>query len=200
LADLPEADPSVRADLNADAERIGWRAMHAELTRIDPAAARKILPNDAQRIQRALEVFRLTGRRLSELQIENVRQTPNEDYLTLVWSPVDRNVLYERIADRFTRMMESGLVDEVQRLYARKDLSRDLPALRAVGYRQLLGHFYGDHSLEEGVRQGIVATRHLARRQLIWLRATSSYEWFNSLELSELARIKDRVAVRLQAG
>lgn len=199
LAELPEANPSVRAKLAERASIEGWPALHAELRGVDPIAAQKILPNDAQRIQRALEVFLVTGRRLSELQLENVRQTPNDNFVPLVWSPGIRAVLYDRIAARFARMLELGFLEEVQRLFARKDLSRDLPALRAVGYRQLLEFFAGDFSLDEAVRRGIIATRHLARRQLIWLRASNTYEWFDSLELSAVARIKDRIANCLQA-
>lgn len=200
IADLPEADSAVRAAINEAAVAAGWPAMHEELRRIDPAAAQKILPNDAQRIQRALEVFRLTGRRLSELQVDNVRQTPNEDFVPLVWSPADRTVLHERIAARFMRMLEQGFLEEVHRLFARKDLSRDLPALRAVGYRQLLGFFHGETSQEEAVRLGIIATRQLARRQLIWLRAGKNYQWFDSLELSAAARIKECVVKCLHAA
>ncbi len=198
LADLPEANPTVRAELNERASRIGWPALHAELMQIDPIAAQKILPHDAQRIQRALEVCRLSGRRLSELQAEGVRQTPSHEYVPLVWSPTDRALLYERIAARFALMMARGFLAEARCLFARKDLSPDLPALRAVGYRQLFGYFSGIYSQEEAVRQAIVATRHLARRQLIWLRASPAFEWFDSLELSANARIKERVANCLQ--
>jgi tRNA dimethylallyltransferase len=200
IADLPEANEAIRAELNHRAADVGWPVMHAELACIDPSAAKKILPNDAQRIQRALEVYRVTGRRLSDLQVDNVRQSPKENFVSLVWSPADRAALYDRIAARFARMLEFGFVEEVQRLFARKDLSRDLPALRAVGYRQLLNHFYGEISRDEAVRQGIIATRHLARRQLIWLRASQAYEWFDSLELSGAARIKRRIAACLNAG
>ena len=200
IADLPEADPLVRATINESASKYGWPAMHEELKKVDPSAAAKILPNDAQRIQRALEVFQITGRRLSELQVDNVRQSPNEDFVPLVWSPTDRKLLHERIAARFVRMMEDGFVEEVQRLFARKDLSRDLPALRAVGYRQLLAFLHGEISRDEAVVQGIAATRQLARRQLIWLRAGKNYQWFDSLELSAAARIKECVVKCLHAA
>jgi tRNA dimethylallyltransferase len=200
IADLPEADSLVRATINETAERIGWPAMHEELKKIDPNAAAKILPKDAQRIQRALEVFQITGRRLSELQVDNVRQSPNEDFVPLVWSPTDRKLLHERIAARFARMMDEGFLEEVRRLFARKDLSRDLPALRAVGYRQLLAFLHGEVSQDEAVEQGIAATRQLARRQLIWLRAGKNYQWFDSLELSATARIKECVVKCLHAA
>jgi len=199
LAVLPQADATVRAELEARASQIGWPALHAELSRIDPVAAGRILVNDAQRIQRALEVHRLTGRRLSELQAEHVRQTPNLNFVPLIWSPAERAPLYDRIAARFMRMLQAGLLEEVQRLFARKDLSRELPSLRAVGYRQLLDYCYGECSLDDAIRRGIVATRHLARRQLIWLRAGHPFEWFDALELSALARIKARIADSLRA-
>jgi tRNA dimethylallyltransferase len=199
IADLPEADSLVRASINEAAAKNGWPAMHEELRKIDPAAAAKILPNDAQRIQRALEVFQLTGRRLSELQVDNVSQSPNEAFVPLVWSPTDRKLLHERIAARFVRMMEEGFLEEVQRLFARKDLSRDLPAMRAVGYRQLLAFLHGEISRDEAVEQGIAATRQLARRQLIWLRAGKNYQWFDCLELSAAGRIKECVVKCLHA-
>jgi tRNA dimethylallyltransferase len=136
---------------------------------------------------------------LSELQAEGVRQTPSEEFVSLVWSPSDRTALYDRIAVRFERMMALGFLEEVKQLFARKDLSPNLPALRAVGYRQLYGFLAGEYTLEEAVRRGIVATRHLARRQLMWLRAGRALEWFDALELSAVARIKERIAERLRA-
>jgi len=200
IAELPEADATVRAELAARAAEIGWSGLHGELNRIDPSAAKRILPNDAQRIQRALEVHRLTGRRLSELQAEAVRQSPTKkNFVPLVWSPADRSILYDRIGERFARMVDTGFLREVQSLFARKDLSRDLPALRAVGYRQLYEYCSGETALDEAIRRGIVATRHLARRQLIWLRAGSGFEWFDALELSAFGRIKARIAECMRA-
>src|SRR5215831_17428858 len=199
LAELPEADASTRAELSARAARVGWPMLHEELQRVDPAAARKILANDAQRIQRALEVFYLTGRPLSDIHAATVGQTPTENFHKLSWSPSDRTVLYSRIEARFVQMLEKGFLTEVQRLHERKDLSRDLPALRCVGYRQLLDFVSGVCSLDDAVRRGIVATRHLARRQLIWLRAGRDFEWFDALELSATERIKRRIAETLRA-
>ena len=192
LADLPEADVAVRAELDSRGASIGWPAMHAELTQIDPIAAQKILPNDAQRIQRALEVYRLTGKPLSELHAA-VRQTLNDDFLALAWSPTNRAALYDRIATRFDHMMAAGFLDEVRRLRVRADLSPELPALRAVGYRQLWGHLAGNYDLGEAVRLGVIATRHLARRQLIWLRAMPKINWFDSLDAAASVRIKSQI-------
>jgi tRNA dimethylallyltransferase len=197
LADLPQADAAVRAIIDAQGREQGWPTMHAELARIDPKSAAKILPNDAQRIQRALEVYRLTGQPLSVLHAAALRETPKERYLSLAWNPEDRAVLYERIEHRFKHMLERGLLDEVNALYQRKDLSPELPALRSVGYRQLMGHLAGEYDLKEGIRLGVIATRHLARRQLIWLRSMPGLSWFNSLEPEAAPLIKARAAAEL---
>jgi tRNA dimethylallyltransferase len=193
IADLPEADAAVRAELGARGANIGWPAMHAELAQVDPIAAQKILPNDAQRIQRALEVHRLTGKPLSELHAAALRQSLNDDSLALAWSPANRAALYDRIATRFDRMMAAGFLEEVRRLRERADLSPELPALRSVGYRQLWGYLGGEYDLAEAVRLGVIATRHLARRQLIWLRAMPEINWFDSLESAASDRIKTRI-------
>jgi tRNA dimethylallyltransferase len=197
IADMPSADPAIRAAIDAQAARIGWPQMHAELARVDPTAAGRILPNDAQRIQRALEVHRLTGKSLTELHAATVRQTLNDSTLALAWSPADRAALYDRIALRFDAMMAAGLLEEVRRLHARTDLSQDLPALRSVGYRQLGRHLAGQYDLTEGVRLGVIATRQLARRQLIWLRAMPKLEWFDSLDSAAGDLIKRRVEAHL---
>jgi tRNA dimethylallyltransferase len=170
--------------------------MHAELVQVDPLAAQRIFPNDAQRIQRALEVYRLTGRPLSALHAATVRQSLNEDTLTLAWSPANRTALYDRIALRFEHMMAAGFLDEVRRLRARTDLSPDLPALRAVGYRQLSGHLDGKYDLPEAIKLGVIATRQLARRQLIWLRAMREVSWFDSLDVATNVR-KEHIAAIL---
>lgn len=198
IADMPSADPAVRAEIDARGAQLGWPALHAELAAIDPVAAQKILPNDAQRIQRALEVFRLTGKPLSTLHASSVRQTLNDNALALVWSPADRTALYDRIAIRFDAMMAAGLLDEVRRLYERTDLSPDLPAIRSVGYRQLWNHLAGEYDLAEATRLGVIATRQLARRQLIWLRALRGLEWCDSLDSTAAGRMKARIAERLK--
>jgi len=198
LADLPEANAAFRAELDARSASIGWPALHAELRQIDPNAAQKILPNDAQRIQRALEVYHLTGKPLAELHAA-VRQTLNDDFLALAWSPVDRAALYDRIALRFDQMMAAGLLSEVQSLRARADLSPELPALRSVGYRQLWGHLAGEYDVNEAVRLGVIATRHLARRQLIWLRALPNINWFNSLDVAASGHIKSQIKQHIAA-
>lgn len=197
IADMPGADPAVRADIDARGAQLGWPALHAELAAVDPIAAQKILPNDAQRIQRALEVYRLTGKPLSALQAQTVRQTLNDNALALVWSPADRSALYDRIAKRFEAMMAAGFLDEVRRLYQRADLSPELPSIRSVGYRQLWRHVAGECELAEAVQLGVIATRQLARRQLIWLRAMRGLRAFDSLDRAAAALIKSEVAAHL---
>ncbi len=170
LSDLPEADPAIRARLAAQARQQGWPAMHARLAQVDPLAARRIAANDTQRLQRALEVFESTGRPLSELQHGGVRTRFPWRVLKLALRPADRSVLHERIAARFDAMLEQGFLDEVRSLRARGDLHADLPAIRAVGYRQAWEHLEGRTNAAEFRERAIFATRQLAKRQITWLR------------------------------
>jgi tRNA dimethylallyltransferase len=169
LSSLPRADAALRNQLDAQARDLGWPAMHARLQRVDPAAAARIAPTDRQRIQRALEVHALTGRPLSELQ-SFAAEDGGLEIATVALVPEDRAALARRIELRFDAMVELGLVAEVQNLRARGDLTDDLPALRAVGYRQIWGHLEGAYDWQEARRRAIVATRQLAKRQLTWLR------------------------------
>jgi tRNA dimethylallyltransferase len=169
IAPLPRGCPEVREAIDAAATLRGWPAMHAELAELDPVAARRIHPNDAQRIQRALEVCRLTGRPLSELQEGRpvALQGPAP-----IWGlvPEPREVLHERLAERFNRMMAQGFLEEVRSLHGRGDLTADHPSMRAVGYRQLWEYCAGQCTLSEAVARSVAATRQLAKRQLTWLR------------------------------
>jgi tRNA dimethylallyltransferase len=194
MAVLPEADPATRAEIEAEAREQGWPALHAQLEAVDPVAATRILVNDSQRIQRALEVFRLTGQPLSQWQAATQPPAPDLIFHRVAWGPSNREQLYERIERRFHAMLAAGFLDEVRRLFARKDLDPELPALRAVGYRQLWSHVAQNTSLEEAVSEGILATRHLARRQLIWLRKEPDTEWMDSLDSAASARIKEFMA------
>ena len=178
LSELPPADPVVRAEIAERAARIGPDALHAELARVDPAAAARIHPNDPQRVQRALEVWRLTGKPITTLQQGGARSV--HDFHKLAVAPADRAELHRRIEARFATMLERGLLDEVARLHARGDLTPDLPALRAVGYRQLWRHLDGQETLDEAVRRAVFATRQLAKRQLTWLRKEPAVEWLDS--------------------
>ena len=194
LARLPPADAQVRRELDARLASDGSVALHAELRRVDPDAAARIHPNDPQRIQRALEVHRLTGRPISALQRDRPVPLAGTRAGCFVISP-PRQDLHTRIARRFEQMMAAGFLDEVRHLRARSDLTADKPALRAVGYRQLWQHLDGEVGLEEAVRNGIVATRRLAKRQMTWLRALPQAEWLNSSEAAG-----ERIVAWLQAS
>ena len=170
LSQLPEADPLLRERFTAQAASEGWPALHARLQQLDPAAAERIGPNDAQRVQRALEVIELTGRPLSEQQRGGTGERFPWRVLKLALVPTDRAPLHERIAQRFDSMLQDGLLDEVRALRARGDLHADLPAMRAVGYRQAWEHLDGQTSEAEFRDRGIFATRQLAKRQITWLR------------------------------
>lgn len=182
LAHMPAADPQTRAEIDREAGERGWPALHRDLTAIDPRAASRIQPNDAQRIQRALEVFRLTGKPLTELHATGQPPAPHVRFFAYAWVPSERERLYAGIEARFRRMMEEGLLEEVRRLYERGDLHSDLPAIRSVGYRQLWEHLQGEEPLDSAVQRAIFATRHLARRQLIWLRSEGDVHWIDALD------------------
>jgi tRNA dimethylallyltransferase len=171
LSQLPEADPQVRERLAAQAAVDGWPALHVRLQQLDPAAAERIGPNDAQRIQRALEVIELTGRPLSEQQRGGSGERFPWRVLKLALVPQDRAPLHERIAQRFDTMLRDGFLDEVRALRARGDLHADLPAIRAVGYRQAWDYLDGQTSEAEFRDRGVFATRQLAKRQITWLRS-----------------------------
>lgn len=179
LAPLPPASPEVRRELDDRGAREGWRALHAELQRLDPEAAAKISGNDPQRIQRALEVCYTTGRRISELQRDTA--SPLAGYRVRSWAlaPAQRAVLHARIETRFHRMMAAGFLQEVRCLRQRGDLTERHSSMRAVGYRQLWAHLAGDYDLEEATRRGISATRQLAKRQLTWMRSEQSLQWID---------------------
>lgn len=170
LSELPPADPEVRAQIDQLARSRGWAALHGELARVDPDAAARIHPNDPQRLQRALEVYAVTGRPLSDWQRQSGR--PELDYrlLRLALLPQDRKQLGERIAARFRSMLDEGLVEEVRALKDRNDLHLGLPSMRAVGYRQVWEYLDGPVGLEHTIERAVVATRQLAKRQLTWLR------------------------------
>jgi tRNA dimethylallyltransferase len=175
LDDLPTADAGVRASLDAEAARIGWPGMHDKLRAVDPVTAERLKPNDAQRINRALEIFELTGRPMSELLTGRGKLELPFDLVSYALEPSDRSVLHARIALRFDRMLgerdDEGLVAEVARLRARGDLSLALPSMRCVGYRQAWEYLDGRITRDALRETGIIATRQLAKRQITWLRA-----------------------------
>jgi len=169
LSNLPSADVAVRDRIADEATRIGWPALHARLARVDPQTAARLPPNDAQRIQRALEVFELTGTPLSQLQ--GAPQPPPLALRTIALVPAERAQLHRCIEARFDAMLAAGFLDEVRRLMQRGDLDADLPALRSVGYRQAWLHLREGSSFEAFRAAAIAATRRLAKRQLTWLRS-----------------------------
>jgi tRNA dimethylallyltransferase len=178
LSLLPSADPETRHRLEEQARAIGWQEMHRRLAVVDPKAAAQIHPNDPQRIGRALEVYELTGRPLTELQQAGAGRNPLPyRLLKLVRAPEDRAVLHERIERRFHAMLAAGFEAEVRALLARGDLSADLPSMRCVGYRQLLKYLAGEYKYPVMVQRGIIATRQLAKRQWTWLRAEGDCHW-----------------------
>jgi tRNA dimethylallyltransferase len=184
LAKLPSASPEQRERIEAQAREQGWQALHERLAALDPEMARRIHPNDPQRIQRALEVIGLSGRRMSDLQR---RQQPSPlpyRVLRIVVCPQPRSALHQAIEVRFRQMLEQGFLDEVRALRARGDLHRDLPSMRCVGYRQAWSHLEGEIGFEEMCRKAVAATRQLAKRQLTWLRQESGALWYDLNEES----------------
>lgn len=179
LAPLPEADPQLRAQLLADAEASGWPALHARLAEVDPESAARLKPNDSQRLQRALEVYLITGRTMTELWAEQAEQTFPYQVLNIAVMPQSRQILHERIALRFNMMLEQGFLDEVEALYARGDLHVGLPSVRCVGYRQAWSYLEGEWDYNTMVEKGIVATRQLAKRQITWLRSWENLHWLD---------------------
>jgi tRNA dimethylallyltransferase len=177
LSRLPEADANVRARIDALAEAEGKAALHHWLAEVDPASARAIHPNDPQRVQRALEVFLVSGRPLSSLQRGPRADALPYRTLKLVRSPRQRATLHQRIAARFDAMLEQGFEDEVRALAARGDLDPSLPSMRAVGYRQMLQYLAGESSFTQMRERGVIATRQLAKRQYTWLRGDIDCHW-----------------------
>lgn len=172
LADMPAADAEVRQQIEQDAQQHGWPWVHQQLAKVDPDMASQIHPNHSQRISRALEVYRASGRTMTELRREQRQQALTEfyDVRQVALMPRQRALLHERIARRFELMLAQGFVAEVEALMARGDLHPDLPAIRAVGYRQVWEYLAGDCSADEMLQRGVAATRQLAKRQMTWLR------------------------------
>ena len=177
FSNLPAANPEVRAQLDREAAEIGWPAMHAKLAILDPASAERLQPNDSQRVQRALEVFALTGRPLSDLfeetpSLAGRKQEPTPDWVEVIsLEPSDRKTLHTRLEQRFDQMLESKFIEEVEQLRNRGDLHTNLPAIRSVGYRQVWEYLAGDIDFETMKEKAYAATRQLSKRQMTWLRA-----------------------------
>lgn len=192
LAQLPDADPAIRARLDAEAAEHGWPHLHRRLQEVDPQAAARIPPMDSQRLQRALEVWELTAKPLSQWHAEQAAPEPLPyDLRWLAIAPPERAVLHQRIADRFDQMLAQGLIDEVAVLKARPDLHLGLPSMRAVGYRQVWEHLDGLYDREALREKGIAATRQLAKRQLTWLRSFGELTWLDPADPGLLSQTCD---------
>lgn len=198
LADMPSADPAIRAELEARAAAEGWEALHRELAEVDPQSAARIHPNDPQRLTRALEVYRLSGLSMTEHRLRQAAGNPDAGtsgagqlpytVAQLAIAPAQRQVLHDRIAQRFRVMLEQGFVEEVEALRRRSDLHAGLPSIRAVGYRQVWEYLDGELSRDDMVERGIIATRQLAKRQFTWLRGWENLHWLDSLACDNLSR------------
>jgi tRNA dimethylallyltransferase len=193
LADLPEANAALRAQIDAEAAAQGWPALHTELQRTDPDTAARLKPTDAQRIQRAIEVQRLTGRTLGSFFAEQRASTPPYRMLTLALVPEDRATLHQRIAQRFAAMLDGGLVEEVINLREKYTLNAELPSMRCVGYRQVWEFLEGQLPQKELYERGLFATRQLAKRQLTWLRSMEDLTRIDPLAGDPLPAVLDEV-------
>lgn len=200
LSELPSGDVEVRTRLAAEAAKVGWKTLHARLAQVDPEAASRIHPHDPQRIQRALEVFLLTGKSISEQHRNVLKQGMPYQVIKIILAPSDRGYLHKQAELRFLRMLEAGLVDEVRRLLARGDLHAGLPALRLVGYRQVWNHLEGGLSFAVMTEKAVIATRQLIKRQLTWLRKESGGHWYDSLDSGLRDKIPEFLENRLKTG
>ncbi len=185
LSELPESDETTRAKIAELASDVGWEKMHQRLAEVDAEAAERIHPNDPQRISRALEVYEMTGKPMSELQKEQKAEPLPYEVLKLALIPSNRTVLHQRIEKRFGSMLEQGLVEEVKTLRNRGDLHEDLPAIRAVGYRQVWDYLESRLDYTEMQERGVIATRQLAKRQLTWLRSEKDLTIYDSSRYTE---------------
>ena len=198
IAELPAADATVRAEIDALAEASGWPAVHAELQKVDPAAARRINPNDSQRLQRALEVYRLSHKPLSDWQTEAEAPPDDIDYVRIGLVIEPRRILHDRIAERLSGMVANGFIDELRRLRQRPGLKGESPAMRSVGYRQFWAYLDGEITLEEAGDRALFATRQLAKRQLTWLRSEKSVFSVDALEANLIDTISTFLVKQLK--
>jgi tRNA dimethylallyltransferase len=196
IANLPAADKAIRSAIDREAEALGWPAMHRQLADLDPAAAERINANDSQRIQRALEVFRASGRPLSDWQADTLPPRDSFEFIKIGLIPEPRAKLHARIAERLDGMLESGFVEEVQGLMARPGLTADHASMRAVGYRQYWAHLQGDYDAGDAHSKALAATRQLAKRQLTWLRSEADLFIVNPIETGAYAAISSHLASR----
>ena len=193
LSQLPEANPEVRQKIQQLADEHGWQHVHDLLKKVDPQSAARIHANDPQRINRAYEVYLLSGQTMTELYARDQGQSLEYDTLKIIISPADRSVLHERIARRFESMLEAGFLDEMRTLMADSRNHQELPSMRSVGYRQAWEHLSGDTDLETFIFKGIAATRQLAKRQLTWLRKEANAIWLDPMQADYLKKLQHQV-------
>lgn len=179
-AQLPTANEEIRQRLLAEGEEFGWPHMHAKLAQIDPVSAERLKPMDSQRIQRALEVFEISGKTLTQFWDEQNEQPLPYHVINFAVMPKERKTLHKRIAQRYDIMMKQGFVEEVKTLFLRSDLHEELPSIRCVGYRQVWQYLKGEIAYDEMVERGIIATRQLAKRQITWLRSWPDLHWLDT--------------------
>lgn len=195
LSQLPESTPEVRAALDAEALIKGWPTLHQELLAIDPPTATRLAPNDSQRIQRALEIYRVSGQTMSSWLKDNPPQPLQQrSYATISLEPTERQLLSPRISQRYQQMIDQGLVAEVERLFARADLHVGLPSIRSVGYRQLWDYLEGEMALDAAIERAVIATRQLAKRQMTWLRSMPDRERVDCMDPKRADAVVDLVA------
>ena len=194
ISPLPKSDEKIRAEITTQAESLGWSKLHDELCRVDPVSGARIHPNDPQRLTRALEVYRSTGKNLTYWQQEKGEACPYPISQFAI-APSERSILHERIATRFDIMLEEGFEQEVKQLYERGDLNEDLPSIRSVGYRQMWQYIDGQMSYDDMRERGIIATRQLAKRQLTWLRGWEDVTWLDTFAKDNLTKITAKVTL-----
>ncbi len=197
MATLPESDPVIREKLNRQWQEGGKEAMYQRLQHIDPQSAQRIHPNDPQRLQRALEVFELTGKPMSDFFDQQAMDLPFHP-VKLIVMPENRAKLHDIITERFKDMLKAGLIEEVERLFVRNDLSEDLPAIRSVGYRQVWAYLKGEWNQATMIEKGIIATRQLAKRQCTWLRRETTTPVFSSNQSGLANRVLDYILPQLE--
>jgi tRNA dimethylallyltransferase len=189
LAPLPEANDEIRAEINQIGLADGWPVVHALLKKVDPQSAARLAPTDSQRVQRALEVYRITGKTLTQHWADQRQQTLAYNVLNLAVMPRERSTLHKRIVHRFNLMLTQGFIEEVEGLYKRGDLSLDMPSMRCVGYRQAWMYLIGELDKQAMIEKGVIATRQLAKRQITWLRSWDDLHWLEIESADLTARV-----------
>ncbi|WP_028115766.1 tRNA (adenosine(37)-N6)-dimethylallyltransferase MiaA [Ferrimonas senticii] len=194
LSPLPSANPEIRAQIEAEAKSDGWQTLHQQLAEIDPVSAARIHPNDPQRLLRALEVYRISGKSMTELTQVKGQQSQYR-FAQFAIAPAERAVLHQRIEQRFMQMLQQPFEQEVQALIDRGDLHPELPSIRCVGYRQMWSYLHGQVDRATMIAQGVAATRQLAKRQLTWLRGWPELTWLDSNDLDNVDKVLRKLAI-----